>query len=395
MATVIGTQILPPTKSSSDVLISHLMQGLQNRMQQSRMNRGLSSLLGNDTAAAISQLPPQLAGPAIQQAMKLAERNKAMQSLASMYGLGPSIQQTAPTSEAAPQGISSALGQPTAEQMPGTAPTTQTFMPQQSPMAQSLGGYQPGQQALTALAMGADMGTALKLEQDARNLARKEMSELRKENIAEQREIDKETLPYYRDVLKEYKGAKENERRLMRMENLVRKGDLDSPAFSSLMDTISKGIFGFGINLDALRSPDSQEFKKLSTEFLKNAKNLFGNRVTDNEIKLFMQMVPTLNQSDKGKLRVINNMRAYNQAEMLKKQAMDEIIKENGGRRPRNIEMLVEERIGPQLDALAERFQKGFNISEEPEVDKSSITAKMQPGIFGALGNIAEWLGNI
>lgn len=227
----------------------------------------------------------------------------------------------------------------------------------------------------------------LRIEQMAQQerLAEKKLTASeKKQQLAEQKDIDKETLPYYKEVLKATKDSKENQRRLGRMEELVRNGKLDSPVSSSLLDSTSKGIFGFGINLDSLRSPDSQEFKKLSTEFLKNAKSLFGNRVTDNEIRLFMQMVPTLNQSDKGKLRVINNMKAYADAEMLTREAMDKIIEQNNGRRPRNLDLLVEKAVAPELDKLAEVFKKGFNIEAEPTEDKSSFVGRAQ-----------KWLGDM
>jgi len=262
-------------------------------------------------------------------------------------------------------------------------------------------GYVPGKQVSLALALGIDPGKAMEMEEKAKTEQRKETTEVRKERIAEQREIDKETLPYYEETLKSYKGAKETEQRIGRMEELVRKGKLDSPIFSSVMDTVSKGLFGFGLNLDALRSPDSQEFKKLSVEFLKNAKNLFGPRVTQSEIQMFMQMVPTLQQSDKGKLRVINNMQAYNEAEKLKKTTMDQIIKENNGRRPRNLEMLVNDRTEKQLDVLSQQFKKGYNIEAEPERENSSVTEKLRvkpfsapsTGPLAALSGMANWLG--
>ncbi len=402
MATVLDTQILPPKQGLSSMLGGILSEKFNQYQQQKQMRSGLEALMGPEKAAELSQLPPELLKVALPQQIKAIERQRGIESLQQMYGIPRQVQsqQFDDTSIPAAQTEFAGITQPsiepglTSQQQPGLAGLIQ-------PPAEQYG-YTEGSVAMQALAAGTDMGTAMKLEQKAKESAqrerletRKERSEFRKEAIAEQREIDKETLPFYRDTTKAYKGAKETEQRIGRMENLVREGKLDSPQFSSLLDTVSKGLFGFGINLDALRSPDSQEFKKLSVEFLKNAKNLFGPRVTQSEIQMFMQMVPTLQQSDKGKLRVINNMSAYNEADKLKKKAMDQIINENNGRRPRNIEMLVDNIISPQLDALAAEFKKGFNISAEPESDKSSIISKLNPVAWSpGLSKLANWLGD-
>jgi len=381
-----------------DLLGAGLGKGLnqlaQQKMQQMQTRKGLEGLLGPNMANQISQLPPDIAKQVIKQQLQNVQSQQRMNIFQQQYGgLQPGVN---PGLEA----ITAGAQQP-GQQQPGESATgLQSLQPgAQQPGAQqpgpaNVGGYVPGKQSSLALALGVDPGKAMELEEKASSEQRKESVELRKERIAEQREIDKETLPYYDEVMKTYKGSKETERRIGRMEELTRKGDLDSPQFSSLLDTVSKGIFGFGINLDALRSPDSQEFKKLSVEFLKNAKNLFGPKVTQSEIEMFMQMVPTLQQSDKGKLRIINNMKAYADADKIKKTSMNQIIKENRGRRPLNLETLVEGRTEEQLDALAQQFKKGYNIEAEPKKEKSSVMQKLNPVRFNsALSGIADWLG--
>lgn len=193
---------------------------------------------------------------------------------------------------------------------------------------------------------------------------RQEISEEKKEAKIEQRETDKETLPIYKETIRKYKDSRENDQRIGRMERLVEKGDLGDPTFNSFLETLSQGVFGFGINMKSLMSADAQEFDKLSTEFLKGAKELFGARVTDNEIKMFMKMVPTLTQSDAGKMRVISNMRTANQANKIRRDAMRDIIKENKGKRPEGLEDLIENRIDKRLDRLALEFKRKIRPRE-------------------------------
>ncbi len=176
----------------------------------------------------------------------------------------------------------------------------------------------------------------------------------------EQMEVNKETLPTYQETIKSYKAANDSERALNRMEQLIKTGKLAGPLKSSFLKTLSHGIFGFGIDLHGLlTNPESQEFNKLSQSFVKNAKNIFGSRITDNDLNSFMQTVPTLLQSDEGKRRIIRNMRIENKAAKLRKDAMDHVIKQNRGLRPRDLEQRIDALIGPQLDELSADFVRG------------------------------------
>jgi len=175
-------------------------------------------------------------------------------------------------------------------------------------------------------------------------------------SLARQKEINKDTKSYFDETMKSGKAARENDMRLKRMSALLKKGKLTSPAFYNILNTIDKGLFGFGVNLKFLMNPDSQEFEKLSTDFTKNAKDIFGSRVTQSEIQLFLKTIPTLSQTDAGKRRVIRNWKMLNEAGKLKKKAMLEIIEMNGGQRPAGLQVLVEKKVGPKLDQLARQF---------------------------------------
>jgi len=331
--------------------LQFLLQDKMNRMTQAKQQKqaatGLEALgIPQKEAANLSMLPKELLGPVVKNYLAGAETAGIEQALAGIRG----EEAPAETGMQALMGVPAeapAVGVPAISEVEGVPSVVQQALrrPRVSPEQQ------------------------IKLEK----LRQQQEQFKEKVSIAEQKHIDKETLPFYKDVLKDYKATKENERRLGRMEELVRKGKLDSPVASSLLDRASKGIFGFGLNLDALRSPDSQEFKKLSVEFLKGAKAIFGARVTSTEMEMFLKMIPTLNLSDQGKLRVISNMQAYSKAELLKKNAMDELIKQNRGKRPGNLASLVETAIEPELDRLAQVFKRGYNIQAEPAEDKSSF----------------------
>jgi hypothetical protein len=115
---------------------------------------------------------------------------------------------------------------------------------------------------------------------------------------------------------------------------------------ATLIDYASRGVY-----------PDTEEFEKLSTDFISDAKAIFGNRITDQDLRAFMARIPTLSQTDGGKLAVIRNMRLFNKADKVKYETMQELIKANKGRIPANIQRLVEIAAKPDLDAIAQQFE--------------------------------------
>ncbi len=357
-ASMLGESMGTGLGKGLQTLMQHKLDAMLQQKQSTKTSKGLEALgIPEKEASQISQLPDAMQSLVLKNYLSGAESSGLGQALS---GLGGDTQGQAPQEVAQPP---QEVAQPGREVQKPSSFQEILKNPRLKPEHR------------------------LRIEQMAQQerLAEKKLTASEKKDLAlEQREVDKETLPYYKEVMKANKDSKENRRRLGRMEELVRKGKLDSPIASSLLDTTSKGIFGFGINLDSLRSPDSQEFKKLSTEFLKNAKSIFGNRITNSELEIFMSMIPTLTQSDQGKLRVVNNMKAYAEAEDFTKNAMDRIIEQNNGRRPRNLELLVEKSVAPELDRLAETFKKGYNIQADLAEDRSSFVGKAQ-----------KWLGDM
>lgn len=335
VGTEIGTGLGAALGGGLQNLANLKLQQLMQQQQQMRGIPGLTSLgFSPEQAQSLAALDPQL------------QREVVKQKLAG------------PSNELFAQSLSQALG--------GQGPMTQ----QDSLMQALQGGINP-QQALQQSAQpgnsqinipaGLKPQQALQLAQ--LGLQRQQFAN--KESRAEQMAADKETLPFYRDTIKEAHSAKNNDKRLNRMEELIKTGKLSSTGFNSLLKTASKGIFGFGVDLSGLNNPESQEFEKLSNDFIKEAKSIFGNRLTDADLNAFLKTVPTLLLSNEGKLRVMNNLRQFNAAAQIKDAALRDVIKQNGGKRPRNLEFLVDEIAQPQIDALAGQFKQSFEAPED------------------------------
>jgi hypothetical protein len=151
-------------------------------------------------------------------------------------------------------------------------------------------------------------------------------------------------------------------------------GKLAGPSLGAIVGggigALAGSLAPFAQSLERAYYPGTEEFEKLSNQFISGAKAIFGSRVTDADLKAFMAQVPTLSNSDEGKKVIIRSLKAANEAEHARAKAMKEIIKENGGKRPADLPLLVEERARKRIDKLADEFEsnleKASNKKEIP-----------------------------
>jgi hypothetical protein len=160
------------------------------------------------------------------------------------------------------------------------------------------------------------------------------------------------TKPERKEILTAAKSAKENIARLDRMQTLSDKGKLNSPLYVEFLKKT-------GLDIPALTNPDTQEFKKLEVDFLRDAKNIFGSRVTNYEMSTFLKAIPSLSQSPEGRSRVIRNLKLFNEGSLARADALKNIIKENKGTIPLDLAEQVEERTAPETDRLLNEFRTG------------------------------------
>jgi energy-coupling factor transporter ATP-binding protein EcfA2 len=159
-------------------------------------------------------------------------------------------------------------------------------------------------------------------EVESKVKAREETLGLNKYKAAEQvkKEAFKSTKEARKEITESAKSAKENEMRLERIKELDKKGNLQNPLLYSVLNKV-------GLDLPALRSADSQELEKLSNDFLKSAKNVFGARLTNFDVETFFRTVPTLSQTKEGRSRVIRNLQLFNKGALIRDEAMRDILK--------------------------------------------------------------------
>lgn len=209
-------------------------------------------------------------------------------------------------------------------------------------------------------------------------IQRKEKIEMDKEARLQAREMQKEERKQEWEAQKMYKddykslttaanSARKQQEDLDRMIKLVNDGNLNSRLATSIGNNLKFGlkfkvagipIRAPGFNADFLyKTADTEEFEKLSANFMRGAKEVFGARVTNADLSAYKKMIPTMAQSDEGKKRIIEYFKVFNDSVIARYEAAQEILRENNGKFPVNFNFLLEERLAPRLDKLYKDFR--------------------------------------
>lgn len=359
-------QILPKQPSIGELLgtglgsgissgLQHLAQMKMNELQErTKQQKTYNALLGAnyspDIAKAISAMPSEKMQI---EALKNVGSNALANQTRAQYGL--------PTQETAQQPQNDFMSRFLAldgQKQEQVLESVKQMSPEQRqqlslqlfPIAQQ---EQPVQQApIQPSQQQTGLFSRAQTPQEIANLAKYEQRE-KKLSQQDKALAFKETKIARKDILDSAKADKENMMRIERMDLLNKEGKLNNPFFYSFLKSV-------GLDIPALLTPESQEFQKLTIDFLKNAKKMFGARITNFEAETFLKSIPSLTQTSEGRSRVIRNLKLLYQGSDMRKKAMQEIIKQNNGIPPFDLSEQIEEKIAPQIDVLANQFREGL-----------------------------------
>lgn len=168
----------------------------------------------------------------------------------------------------------------------------------------------------------------------------------------------KEHKDFRAEILKGREDYDLNALRFDRLEELNEGGKLTAPGMASFLDA-------FGIPLGVLNNPDSEEFDKLSKDLLKGVSSFFPGRINIVEVENFLKTIPTLMNSEDGRRRVINNLKALYSPTKIRYDVARELTK-GKKRLPHDLPELVRDASEPKIDQLAIQF-KLANLPPQPE----------------------------
>ena len=171
-------------------------------------------------------------------------------------------------------------------------------------------------------------------------------------------------------IVNDYESAKNEDFRLDRMEKLNKeKGE--KKVITPLM---AKTMEFFGLPLGILSNPQSEEYAKLEADFVRDVSKVFPGQIRVYEIQAYLRTVPTLMNSPEGREAVIRNRKLMNEAKKVRYDEYKKILKENNGRKPRNLDQLIEERTGDKIRKIGQEFTEGM----ENSLDEKAPTVPMK-----------------
>lgn len=176
-----------------------------------------------------------------------------------------------------------------------------------------------------------------------------------------------ETKVYEHELSEKAKSAKNGLRDIEELEKLDKEG-VDSPGLNEFLKRS-------GYDISALRNPNSQLFKKIVQDQVKDAKAEYGSRLTDADLIQFFERWPDLSNSKEGRKKIYAYKKWLYRAEMARKQVQKHIKAENGGSNPLDIDDLVEDRVDPILDQLAIKLREDMNKPIAGEESSKLATA--------------------
>lgn len=180
----------------------------------------------------------------------------------------------------------------------------------------------------------------------------------------------KRSADYADQIVKDYEAAEASENRLSQMEIAAESRQLPTPAFVKTMEFL-------GIPLGILGNPLAEGYEKNTNEYIKDVGKYFPGQIRNVEIEAYMKTIPTLMNSDDGKLLIIKNQKLVNQGKKASYDAYKQILKENGGKKPRNLDVEILERTRELRNQVSDQLKQNFIEA----VDMTQFpTSKVQPG---------------
>ena len=130
--------------------------------------------------------------------------------------------------------------------------------------------------------------------------------------------------------------------------------------------TVASYLAGAAKSMLRANNPNIEKFEKNSASFVQFAQDVLGGGVLTNEkLKAYMDTVPTLMQTDAGKELIINNLLAMTEFQKKQASTLREILKENDGFLPLNVEQIVRDRMTKDREELQNKVLNNIDQSEK------------------------------
>lgn len=158
-------------------------------------------------------------------------------------------------------------------------------------------------------------------------------------------------------------SARKRLRSFETMKKDIETGKTNPKTFKNLVANAFSGSFFEGL----LRDPESEEFKAASFNVYEGLKNVFGTRLSDQDLKLASTKVPDITKTNEANKKIIEFLEFQDKINVEKEKIANQIIKENGGYRPIDYDIQLNERLDSKYGAEAEeKVKAAANADKKP-----------------------------
>lgn len=219
-----------------------------------------------------------------------------------------------------------------------------TGQPQQQPQQQ----VQPQKQGIAALSEDdlialtsiPEYRDAAKAELQRKQEEKKLIEEQRKQDRKEALEFHKESSSYYERILDEGEKAQRQIESLSDIEGDIKAGKVKPTSLANVF----KGFGAIGDKIsEALLTGEEAKIGGILPYLLEGWKAVFGVRLSDADLRVLQDKLPSIGKSPEANLAVIKIMQKYGKQTQLRSKIARDIEKNNGGLRPPGFRNMVEE----------------------------------------------------
>lgn len=336
-----------------------------DRILQESMNGGPEELQ-NNIAQILSQVSPEKQGTAIQflqnrmqniEQKKKAEQTRLAETQAGVTpGLHPTLQAQQLRNAAPPKPAGGLTGQAT----PPEVSQAISNVIQNNPSAKA-----------DDLALAFDKAQVPRAFSNSYIESRRRQDETNvSQNIATKKESRKELLDFHKesqkydeDLLKQGKVAKSQIETIKNIEKSIKSGNVKPSSLANIF----KGMGSWGDKIsEALLNEDQATLLTSIPQLLEGWKEVFGVRLTDADLKLLQDKLPSIGKNESANLAVTKILRKYADMTLLRSQIANDIKRDNAGLRPLGYADKIEQRFDDMTSMVKVINPKTGNVIEIP-----------------------------
>lgn len=163
----------------------------------------------------------------------------------------------------------------------------------------------------------------------------------------------------YRDKTSE--NAERSEKLLLSFDKALNLLDTNQVGPENMRNFIASFMPEDSAIRGLIETPENQEFRSVAYQSIIGTKNDFGARLTDRDVNLVLDKMITANKTAEVNRRIIQYQSMLATRDVMKKQIMNDVIRENGGIPPSDLDQQVSDRM-KQTQAAKDFERKTYEL---------------------------------